>query len=495
MYKKRTLLNISLAIGIILLFFGMSVISTNGNIVEDKPFNTQVLDAVECSEELLFSGKTAYAYIAYSGGSGFPEGPCCFDLDNPGDIESLGPTSSGDFLTGGTWANGWGWLACEYNTGILWSINHTTGEMNPIAGGVETDIAWDDYTWKLYATNGFSFYTIDLETEEQELIGQVNISLMDIAFDNTGTLYGIGQNNDTYKLYTINISTFEASLIGPLVNFTSSWDLYIEFDKESNILYILSSNGLYNCDTETCECNFIGSTSGIDLTAFAIPYNLSNIPPLTTISFDPPDPDGENNWYISNVTVNLIATDFWSGIKATYYRINAEEWKKYVGPFVLSENGDDILIEFYSVDNDENVEDVKSETIDIDRTFPELTVEWEVTKLGYKKWQVTFFINSIDNTSGIDRLEFFINDVLIENISDPGSTYSLDYIIEGKSVLRFKFVIYNGAGNMAEVEVDRSDISSRTYSINLFTEPLDHLFRFLERFSILEIILKLIKVI
>jgi len=61
MYKKRTLLNISLAIGIILLFFGMSVISTNGNIVEDKPFNTQVLDAVECSEELLFSGKTAYA--------------------------------------------------------------------------------------------------------------------------------------------------------------------------------------------------------------------------------------------------------------------------------------------------------------------------------------------------------------------------------------------------------------------------------------------------
>jgi hypothetical protein len=31
-------------------------------------------------------------------------------------------------------------------------------------------------------------------------------------------------------------------------------------------------------------------------------------PPVTTISFNPPEPDGENGWYVSNVTVILNAS-------------------------------------------------------------------------------------------------------------------------------------------------------------------------------------------
>ena len=41
-------------------------------------------------------------------------------------------------------------------------------------------------------------------------------------------------------------------------------------------------------------------------------------PPVTTISFDPPEPDGLNDWYLTNVTITLEATDDMSGVNITY---------------------------------------------------------------------------------------------------------------------------------------------------------------------------------
>lgn len=40
-------------------------------------------------------------------------------------------------------------------------------------------------------------------------------------------------------------------------------------------------------------------------------------PPVTTLSFDPPTPDGLNGWYVSNVTITLNATDNQSGVNVT----------------------------------------------------------------------------------------------------------------------------------------------------------------------------------
>ena len=40
-------------------------------------------------------------------------------------------------------------------------------------------------------------------------------------------------------------------------------------------------------------------------------------PPVTTCTLDPDTPDGDNGWYVSNVTVTLKATDDMSGVNAT----------------------------------------------------------------------------------------------------------------------------------------------------------------------------------
>jgi len=194
-------------------------------------------------------------------------------------------------------------------------------------------------------------------------------------------------------------------------------------------------------------------------------FNLAddNTPPVTTISFDPAECDGACGWYVSNVTVTLNATDQ-DGVNATYYRINNGTWGAYDSPFVISEEGDDILIEFYSVDIYGNIENVKSETLDIDRTPPNMTVEWEAKRIGWRKWQVTFSINITNEPSGMTRIDIYFNDVLQETIVGPGPIYSWSLIICYVPNLTFKFVAVDQACNQAIVIVNGSDINSYPHS-------------------------------
>ena len=57
---------------------------------------------------------------------------------------------------------------------------------------------------------------------------------------------------------------------------------------------------------------------------------------------------GDNNWYVSPVTVTLTPTDTASGVVATYYRIDEGPWQEGT-QFVITEDGEH-TIEFYSVD-------------------------------------------------------------------------------------------------------------------------------------------------
>ena len=177
-------------------------------------------------------------------------------------------------------------------------------------------------------------------------------------------------------------------------------------------------------------------------------------PPVTTISFDPPVPNGDNGWYVSNVTVTLNATDDMSGVNATYYRINGGEWETYDYPFVISEDGDNIIIEYYSVDKYGNIEVVKSKTLDIDQTPPEISFEWDI----YEEEGIIYIMFSIigfDETSGIDRVEMFINDGLHEIIVGAGPTY--EFTIEWSSAFKsctLKFGTSDAAGNVVIVKVE-----------------------------------------
>ena len=159
-----------------------------------------------------------------------------------------------------------------------------------------------------------------------------------------------------------------------------------------------------------------------------ISNNDDTTPPVTTISFDPPEPNGKNGWYISDVNVTLNATDDMSGVNTTYYRIDDGEWVIYESPFVLSEDGDDILIEYYSVDKAGNVENVKLSYLDIDQTKPKISISWEIIGGNPREgWDFIFTAEAYDDCSGMESVEFYLNNILQDTVYGPGPIYEWEF--------------------------------------------------------------------
>jgi hypothetical protein len=436
---------------VFILFIGTCIVSSSDVKLEEKtPFNKNIESIFEF-EEKINDGKIAYAYNAYPG----PECTVTFPLDDPSDIEKCGDTISGDFLSGGTMVTDELWYGVQYSNGLLYGIDPDNCDMWSIGGGGSNgDIAWDDWTEKLY----FS-------------------TMAGLAFNNEGVCYGINFDGSDCNLYIIEFKPYEhPTLIGPLINFTYEWGLIdAEFDKDTNILYIVCPNGLYTCDTDTRECTFVGSTGGIELSALAIPYEEYETTPFTEITFDPPIPDGENDWYVSDVNVTLNPIGFVYGVDATYYRINGAEWYTYDSPFVISEEGDDILIEYYSVDNNGTTEDIKSATINIDKTAPNLDITWEI--IGGNPidgWYLVFTVNVTDNYSSMDRVEFYLNNELQETVSGPGPIYIWGLLLHSLNSLQVNGLIYNREiteNNVSfnSIFVKASEIQGTTYILKVCT--------------------------
>jgi len=174
-------------------------------------------------------------------------------------------------------------------------------------------------------------------------------------------------------------------------------------------------------------------------------------PPVTTISFDPPKPDGENGWYVYSVLVTLKAKDDMSGVNATYYRINEGDWNVYTKWIEVEEEGI-YVIEFYSVDNAGNVEDVNSSEFKIDNKDPFIHVDGvKINRYKYK-----FTATCIETMSGMDSVEFYCDGELI--FTDYEEPYEwvwkdsdgVDIIgmkTRGPGDHSFDFIAYDKAGN------------------------------------------------
>jgi len=88
------------------------------------------------------------------------------------------------------------------------------------------------------------------------------------------------------------------------------------------------------------------------------------VPPVTSLYFDP-----------ETAQVTLVAVDYpldkASGVKATYFILDGGDTQTYTGPFTIPEGTH--TVEYWSVDNNDNVETHKTATLTVDTTPP--TVE------------------------------------------------------------------------------------------------------------------------
>ncbi len=152
------------------------------------------------------------------------------------------------------------------------------------------------------------------------------------------------------------------------------------------------------------------------------------IPPVTICILDPPEPNGKNGWYVSKITITLIATDDNSGVNITNYQVDEEVWQTYLQPFNITTDSSKHTIQYFSVDNAGNIEPQKSVTFAMDRTRPMLMLTYNVTGgSNLTGWVITFDATATDTTSEMNRVEFYINDYVQKTIVGPGPEYLWDY--------------------------------------------------------------------
>jgi hypothetical protein len=316
---QKTLFKKEIIVVIIGLFICTNFASSSG-IKSTNLSNPILIDEVVSSKE-LFRGKIAYGWVVALGPYG--EGPCCFDLDDPGNITQISTYLSPWWPSGGTWTNCGRWLGVEGYAGNLWEIYPENGDYIDIGGGGVplNGLAYNPVNDKLYGAANFDFYEINITTGNLTYIGAYGEGpehMIGIAFDSDGILYGWDIGNDS--LWTINTETGIATLVGPLgIDIKYAQDG--AFDIETDILYLSAwtvypyvGSYLYECDEDTGNCTLVGQFDGeqTQITALAIPYNLSNHPPGKPkikgpyiihgpgpheYTFKAIDPDGDNVSY------------------------------------------------------------------------------------------------------------------------------------------------------------------------------------------------------
>lgn len=193
-------------------------------------------------------------------------------------------------------------------------------------------------------------------------------------------------------------------------------------------------------------------------------------PPTSTHEINPPYPDGENGWYISDIEVTICAIDpsigcgySGSGVKEIRVRLNGGPWEIYeynCVTLVIYEDDDGILVEYYSVDNVGNEETIQSLTIKRDSTPPDTNAYWKIIRRN-QKYYIKFTCEATDELSGMNKVEMYIDDELYETIEGPGPTYVFEIVwTDEYKNATFKFIAYDMAGNSYSVEL--KDVKSKS---------------------------------
>ncbi|MEM3445035.1 MAG: DNRLRE domain-containing protein [Thermoplasmata archaeon] len=202
-----------------------------------------------------------------------------------------------------------------------------------------------------------------------------------------------------------------------------------------------------------------------------VTYTQDTTPPITTASLS--GIQGNNNWYISSVVLNLSATDpapSAGGSITTYYKVNNGSYALYSGPVSFYADGD-YYIEYYSIDGVGNQETPKSLYFRIDASPPSTTHTLAGTG-GIDNWFSSDVICTLSGTDALSGLAGIYYSV------DGGaeSAYSSPFVISSPGTHTISYYGKDNAGNSesphnVEVKIDKDlPETNHTLSGTLGTE-------------------------
>jgi hypothetical protein len=179
-------------------------------------------------------------------------------------------------------------------------------------------------------------------------------------------------------------------------------------------------------------------------------------PPATTIMVDPAEPNGNNSWYVSPVTVSFTVSDVDSepGNITTFYRINGLGIETYhpEQPVVISSDGPNNSIEYWSNDTiNEEFPHQRIEGIKIDTSSPMITFHEPSYIISPGNATVNGSVTDYTSGSGIDRVKITVNEETI-----------FDKAYSGEHAIWFEWNFTADRGEAYEIYVEVWDKAGNT---------------------------------
>ena len=348
-------------------------------------------------------------------------------------------------------------------------IQGTSGDIDGLIENVQIKI--DTTEWIL--ANGTVFWEYSWNTlfvqdglhsiSARSYDGHYNSSIeaLSISIDNTPpetnpVLIGNKGYNDWY---TSEVSiTLDAIDAGSTVEYTK-YKINTGPYQEYTGMFSITNEGFTNITYYSID------TQGHNETPKTIFVKIDMTSPETSVILNPGLPNGNNDWYTGSVTVGLNPYDTLSQVNETLYRINEGNWQIYTEPFTLAYDGN-FNIDYYSLDKAGNQENGSSVQVKIDSTKPILNLarpqrntfymfDRELFSIPFGTiiiGKITMEVSSQDQTSGIDKVQFIVDD----EIKYVDSTYPHEWVYDEKSLLFNRHTIgikaIDKAGNTMETD-------------------------------------------
>ncbi len=177
---------------------------------------------------------------------------------------------------------------------------------------------------------------------------------------------------------------------------------------------------------------------------------------------------GGDNWYGCDNSFTFICES--DEIAEIYYGIDGN-WSLYTGMFNVPDGGEHIL-EWYAVNHQGNQSEVDGPFFfKVDKTPPDIILTYELTyNFLIKIFEFTFTAAASDSMSGMDYVEFYVNDVLQETVTGSLPTYKWRLWLKDDIKMNVSAKAFDIAGNSAiDVIIDPWPFYLQNFSNEIFS--------------------------
>ncbi len=311
------------------------------------------------------------------------------------------------------------------------------------SGGYSFDdgATWQDSNQKSFSTN----QTVSIQVKDAVgNISSTTFSITNIVTDGPEIVFT--PNGDTTPKKTQSTTvTLQATAPATITISEYQWTQSVTFPSNGTWTSFTSGQTI---SLSTGDGNWYlhvraTDSAGNNSTATSAAFVLDNTAPVTSATLAPTSPDGDNDWYVSNVTVTLAATDGGSGVATTEYNLDGSTtWLTYPTEGIEFTTDGNHTVYYRSTDTAGNIETTKTVSFKIDKTNPTIT---EVTgnPTSWTKEDVILTVTASDSGSGLAAEAYSF---------DNGATWQVSNQKTFTSNQTVNIKVKDAAGNVSEVE-------------------------------------------